>query len=150
MSLRWRLLGAATTMTGTQARIDTGRMAASGTHQVSANITGVQRGATETGSGSSLVLSAAQAPSGDSSRLKLEVRTASAANELHWAGLRERSRLAHTPCSTKRRSSFCTGRAFIGYSLANFATSASATETGSLSSSHSTTSEQGGVVSEPA
>jgi len=49
------------------------QQAASGTQQVSANITDVQRGATETGSGSSLVLSAAKALSGDSSRLKLEV-----------------------------------------------------------------------------
>jgi methyl-accepting chemotaxis protein len=49
------------------------QQAASGTQQVSANITDVQRGATETGSGSSLVLSAARALSGDSSRLKLEV-----------------------------------------------------------------------------
>jgi methyl-accepting chemotaxis protein len=49
------------------------QQAASGTQQVSANIADVQRGATETGSGSSLVLSAAKALSGDSSRLKLEV-----------------------------------------------------------------------------
>jgi methyl-accepting chemotaxis protein len=40
---------------------------------VSANITDVQRGASETGSASSQVLSAAQSLSGDSSRLKLEV-----------------------------------------------------------------------------
>ena len=41
--------------------------------QVSSNITDVQRGASETGSASSQVLSAAQSLSGDSSRLKLEV-----------------------------------------------------------------------------
>jgi methyl-accepting chemotaxis protein len=47
--------------------------AAQGTSQVSTNITDVQRGASETGSASSLVLSAAQSLSRDSSRLKLEV-----------------------------------------------------------------------------
>jgi methyl-accepting chemotaxis protein len=47
--------------------------AAQGTHQVSANITDVQRGAGETGSASAQVLSAAQSLSADSSRLKLEV-----------------------------------------------------------------------------
>jgi methyl-accepting chemotaxis protein len=41
--------------------------------QVSSNITDVQRGASETGSASSQVLSAAQSLSGDSKRLKLEV-----------------------------------------------------------------------------
>ena len=41
--------------------------------QVSSNITDVQRGASETGSASSQVLSAAQSLSGDSNRLKLEV-----------------------------------------------------------------------------
>ena len=41
--------------------------------QVSSNITDVQRGATETGSASSQVLSAAKMLAGDSSRLKLEV-----------------------------------------------------------------------------
>ena len=47
--------------------------AAQGTMQVSSNITDVQRGASETGSASSQVLSAAQSLSGDSNRLKLEV-----------------------------------------------------------------------------
>src|SRR4029077_10971634 len=41
--------------------------------QVSANITDVQRGAGETGSASTQVLSAAQSLSTDSNRLKLEV-----------------------------------------------------------------------------
>jgi methyl-accepting chemotaxis protein len=41
--------------------------------QVSSNITDVQRGATETGSASSQVLSAAKMLSGDSTRLKSEV-----------------------------------------------------------------------------
>ena len=49
------------------------QQAAQGTQQVSSNIADVQRGATETGSASSLVLSAAQSLSGDSNRLKLEV-----------------------------------------------------------------------------
>ena len=49
------------------------QQAAQGTQQVSANITDVQRGAAETGSASSQVLSAAQSLSGDSNRLKLEV-----------------------------------------------------------------------------
>jgi methyl-accepting chemotaxis protein len=44
-----------------------------GTMQVSSNITDVQRGAGETGSASSQVLSAAQSLSSDSNRLKLEV-----------------------------------------------------------------------------
>jgi methyl-accepting chemotaxis protein len=47
--------------------------AANGTQQVSANITDVQRGASETGSASSQVLSAAQSLSRDSGRLKIEV-----------------------------------------------------------------------------
>jgi methyl-accepting chemotaxis protein len=47
--------------------------AAEGTMQVSSNITDVQHGASETGSASSKVLSAAKSLSGDSSRLKLEV-----------------------------------------------------------------------------
>ena len=47
--------------------------AAHGTQQVSSNIADVQRGASETGSASSLVLSAAQSLSGDSNRLKVEV-----------------------------------------------------------------------------
>ena len=47
--------------------------AAEGTVQVSSNIGDVQRGASETGSASSQVLSAAKSLSGDSSRLKLEV-----------------------------------------------------------------------------
>jgi methyl-accepting chemotaxis protein len=47
--------------------------AAHGTQQVSSNITDVQRGASETGSASSLVLSAAQTLSGDSDRLRREV-----------------------------------------------------------------------------
>ncbi len=49
------------------------QQAAMGTQQVSANIIDVQRGASETGSASSQVLSAAQSLSGDSNRLKLEV-----------------------------------------------------------------------------
>ena len=49
------------------------QQAAQGTHQVSSNITDVQRGASETGSASSQVLSAAQMLSGDSNRLKAEV-----------------------------------------------------------------------------
>jgi methyl-accepting chemotaxis protein len=49
------------------------QQAALGTQQVSSNITDVQRGAGETGSASSQVLSAAQSLSGDSNRLKLEV-----------------------------------------------------------------------------
>ncbi len=49
------------------------QQAAQGTHQVSSNITDVQRGAAETGSASSQVLSAAQSLSRDSTRLKLEV-----------------------------------------------------------------------------
>jgi len=49
------------------------QQAAQGTQQVSANIADVQRGATETGSASSQVLSAAQSLSSDSNRLKLEV-----------------------------------------------------------------------------
>jgi methyl-accepting chemotaxis protein len=47
--------------------------AAEGTEQVSSNIIDVQRGAGETGSASAQVLSAAQALSSDSNRLKLEV-----------------------------------------------------------------------------
>ena len=49
------------------------QQAAQGTMQVSSNITDVQRGATEAGSASSQVLSAAQMLSGDSNRLKTEV-----------------------------------------------------------------------------
>jgi len=49
------------------------QQAAEGTHMVSSNITDVQRGAGETGSASSQVLSAAQSLSRDSNRLKLEV-----------------------------------------------------------------------------
>jgi methyl-accepting chemotaxis protein len=49
------------------------QQAARGTTQVSANISDVQRGASETGSASSLVLSAAQSLSHDGTRLKLEV-----------------------------------------------------------------------------
>jgi methyl-accepting chemotaxis protein len=49
------------------------QQAAIGTQQVSSNITDVQRGAGETGSASSQVLSAAQSLSGESNRLKLEV-----------------------------------------------------------------------------
>ncbi|HET7888104.1 MAG TPA: methyl-accepting chemotaxis protein [Bradyrhizobium sp.] len=47
--------------------------AAQGTMQVSSNIADVQRGASETGSASSQVLSAARSLSGDSSRLRQEV-----------------------------------------------------------------------------
>jgi methyl-accepting chemotaxis protein len=49
------------------------QQAAEGTQLVSSNITDVQRGAGETGSASSQVLSAAQSLSRDSNRLKLEV-----------------------------------------------------------------------------
>jgi methyl-accepting chemotaxis protein len=49
------------------------QQAALGTHQVSSNISDVQRGASETGSASSLVLLAAQSLSSESKRLKLEV-----------------------------------------------------------------------------
>jgi methyl-accepting chemotaxis protein len=49
------------------------QQASQGTQQVSSHITDVQRGASETGSASSQVLSAAQSLSGDSNRLKLEV-----------------------------------------------------------------------------
>ncbi|HTF01124.1 MAG TPA: cache domain-containing protein, partial [Bradyrhizobium sp.] len=49
------------------------QQAAHGTQQVTSHITDVQRGAGETGSASSLVLSAAQSLSGESNRLKLEV-----------------------------------------------------------------------------
>jgi methyl-accepting chemotaxis protein len=49
------------------------QQAAQGTQQVSSNITDVQHGATETGTASSQVLSAAQMLSGDSNRLKAEV-----------------------------------------------------------------------------
>ena len=47
--------------------------ATQGTQQVSSSITNVQRGASETGSASGQVLSAARMLSGDSNRLKLEV-----------------------------------------------------------------------------
>jgi methyl-accepting chemotaxis protein len=49
------------------------QQAAQGTQQVSSHIVDVQRGASETGSASSQVFSAAQSLSGDSNRLKLEV-----------------------------------------------------------------------------
>ncbi len=49
------------------------QQAALGTEQVSSHITDVQRGAGETGSASSQVLTAAQSLSGESGRLKLEV-----------------------------------------------------------------------------
>ena len=49
------------------------QQAAHGTQQVSTHITDVQRGASETGSASSQVLSAARSLSGDCNRLKLEV-----------------------------------------------------------------------------
>ena len=49
------------------------QQAAQGTQQVSSNIIDVQRDASETGSASSQVLSAAQSLSSDSNRLKLEV-----------------------------------------------------------------------------
>jgi len=49
------------------------QQAAQGTAQVSAHITDVRQGASETGSASAQVLSAAQSLSGDSNRLKLEV-----------------------------------------------------------------------------
>ena len=47
--------------------------AAEGTSQVAANISDVQRGASETGGASSQVLSAAQSLSEESNRLKREV-----------------------------------------------------------------------------
>ena len=49
------------------------QQAAHGTQQVSSNVNDVQRGASETGTASSQVLSAAQMLSRDSNRLKLEV-----------------------------------------------------------------------------
>jgi methyl-accepting chemotaxis protein len=49
------------------------QQAAQGTQQVSSHIVDVQRGASETGSASSQVLSSAQSLSSDSNRLKLEV-----------------------------------------------------------------------------
>jgi methyl-accepting chemotaxis protein len=49
------------------------QQAAQGTQQVSSNITDVQHGVTETGTASAQMLSAAQALSGDSQRLKQEV-----------------------------------------------------------------------------
>jgi len=49
------------------------QQAAHGTQQVSANIADVQRGASETGSASSQVLTAAKSLSGESGRLRLEV-----------------------------------------------------------------------------
>jgi methyl-accepting chemotaxis protein len=49
------------------------QQAAQGTQRVSSDIIGVQRGASETGSASSQVLSAAQSLSNDSNRLKLQV-----------------------------------------------------------------------------
>ncbi len=49
------------------------QQAAQGTQQVSSHVTEVQRGAGETGSASSQVLSAAQTLSADSNRLKLEL-----------------------------------------------------------------------------
>jgi methyl-accepting chemotaxis protein len=48
--------------------------AAQGTHDFSSNIAHVERGATETGTASSQVLSAAKSLSGDSSRLRAEVK----------------------------------------------------------------------------
>lgn len=50
------------------------QQAAQGTQQVSSNIIGVQRGATETGLASSQVLSAAKSLASDSTRLKSEVQ----------------------------------------------------------------------------
>ena len=47
--------------------------AANGTQQVSSNIADVQRGASETGSASAQVLTAAKSLSGESDRLKREV-----------------------------------------------------------------------------
>ncbi|MBI5318355.1 methyl-accepting chemotaxis protein [Bradyrhizobium sp.] len=49
------------------------QQAAMGTQQVSSNVVDVQRGAVETGSASSQILTAAQSLSGDSNRLKREV-----------------------------------------------------------------------------
>jgi methyl-accepting chemotaxis protein len=49
------------------------QQAAQGTRQVCSTINDVQRGASETGSASSQVLSAAKSLSSDSNRLKLEV-----------------------------------------------------------------------------
>jgi methyl-accepting chemotaxis protein len=48
--------------------------AAQGTHEVSSNIAHVERGAADTGTASSQVLSAAKSLSGDSSRLRAEVK----------------------------------------------------------------------------
>ena len=50
------------------------QQAAHGTQQVSSNVTDVQRGASDTGTASEQVLSAAQSLSHDSGRLRLEVR----------------------------------------------------------------------------
>ncbi|MDO9062233.1 MAG: methyl-accepting chemotaxis protein, partial [Bradyrhizobium sp.] len=49
------------------------QQAAGGTSQVSSNIADVERGAAETGTASTQVLSAARSLSGESSRLRLEV-----------------------------------------------------------------------------
>ncbi len=49
------------------------QQAAQGTTQVAANITDVNRGAGETGSASTQVLSSAQSLANESSRLKIEV-----------------------------------------------------------------------------
>jgi len=49
------------------------QQAAQGTEQVASNISDVQRGASETGSASSKVLSSAQSLSLESTRLKVEV-----------------------------------------------------------------------------
>jgi len=49
------------------------QQAARGTAQVATNITDVNRGASETGSASTQVLSSAQSLSGESNRLKTEV-----------------------------------------------------------------------------
>jgi methyl-accepting chemotaxis protein len=51
------------------------QQAAQGTIEVSANIADVQRGADETGTASTLVLSAAQSMSNESNRLKVEVNS---------------------------------------------------------------------------
>ena len=49
------------------------QQAAQGTQQASSNLSSVQRGTSETGSASSVVLSSAQALSAESSELKLEM-----------------------------------------------------------------------------
>ena len=58
-------------------------------HAGTSNITDVKQGASETGSASSQVLSAAQVLSGDSNLLRTEVESSSQRSALHSAGSRE-------------------------------------------------------------